>query len=56
MWRRNPAAVSATKIHHDYELQSSNPEKRKNRLGGRRNLLKKLISDKEIEENPRKFL
>jgi hypothetical protein len=31
-------------------------DKRKNALGGRRNTLKRLDSDKEIEENPRKFL
>jgi len=31
-------------------------EKRKNALGGRRNPLKKLISDKEIQENPSLFL
>jgi hypothetical protein len=56
MRRRNPAAVGATKIHHQYELQPSNPEKRKNALGGRRNPLKRLVSDKEIQDNPSLFL
>jgi hypothetical protein len=54
--RRNPAVVGAPKYITRMGSNQGIRKKEKIALGGRRNPLKRLVSDKEIQENQSLFL
>jgi hypothetical protein len=54
--RRTPPGLRIGIKHHHYAVNLGSRGKRKNGVGGRRNPLKRLDSDKGMQENQRVFL